>query len=468
MMQIIAVNTGTGTAGIDRIKYQAAKRAKGTGMSSFSEMLSSKMQGADAVYTDETIEKDPGYDDMEMCMEQALWLEAGEGTKGEGEGGGTGEARASAEPGMDEVEQEQPMVLPGVPILFFSQPQEVSRPPRAEAEPFDKRSGRIAGNITVLPTAIASEGAMDGAITTIKQENEIHGTASGGYKAGLGPGEETAGVQDSPVDMEQQGLSQTDNTNFMDMLNEMKHEEMKPNAGQPSDIADVQRSFGEKWPLGDNPVETLMSGEVKEHEKLPAAAGRDKGLSAIRSYQRDQDRWSASDQNILPLNSNLEPGDATAAVQGTESPERAEPAASVAEQIIDRISLSKREGRTELTVQLKPDSMGTVSVRLTSENGLTMAKIITDRPETKELIEGQLLALKQQLGDRGIDVKELDIVYAGAGFMKQQPDTGRDRGGREPALSHRFYSRQQKGVDEPAARIAPGELTIAGRINYLV
>lgn len=468
-MQIMAVPTGLSVADIDSTKYQGAKGVEGTESFSFSEMLFSEMQGAGTAYANETVGEAPGYDDIEICMGHALWLEVGEGTKGEDENDGIGEALAPAEPERDESEEEQPMVSQGVPILFFHQPQEVSQPPESWTESPDIRPGHNAGENAVLPTAIAIEGAMDGAVTVLKPENDIHGTASQGYRDSLGLDKETADVHESPGDMELYGLSETENTKFMELLKDMEPQETEPNARQPADFVEVGRSLGQKWPLTENPVETFMTGEMKNHEGLPAATRRDEGLPAIRGYQRDQERGRIADQTILPLNSSFRFDEVTATVQGGESPKRAEPVAtSVIEQIIDRVAFSKKEGRTELTVQLKPDSMGTVSVRLTSENGLTMAKIITDRPETKELLEGQLLALRQQLGDRGIDVKELDIVYAGTGFMQQHPDTGRERDGREPAIRHRFYNKQQRGTDEPPARIAPGEILVTGKINYLV
>jgi len=140
---------------------------------------------------------------------------------------------------------------------------------------------------------------------------------------------------------------------------------------------------------------------------------------------------------------------------------------SIMEQVVEKTTLLQKDGKTELTVQLKPDTLGTLSIRLTVEKGFTTVKIIADSLQTKELIQGQISSLKQQLGDQGIKVKEFEIVHEGGEFLHSHADSGGNPSNRGDQNFHFVYRQQHKATKIMELAANP-ELTHTGLINYLV
>jgi|GEM_PF-3460355 len=140
---------------------------------------------------------------------------------------------------------------------------------------------------------------------------------------------------------------------------------------------------------------------------------------------------------------------------------------SIIEQIVEKATLLREEDRMELTVQLKPDSLGKLSIKLTSENGVTTAQIIADHFETGELLQGQISILKQQLGEQGIHIHELNVTYGGGAFSgSQQRGEGGSANGRGSSF-HLSYN-QQKDFSEGNEPPGGSRIYHTGLINYLI
>jgi hypothetical protein len=143
---------------------------------------------------------------------------------------------------------------------------------------------------------------------------------------------------------------------------------------------------------------------------------------------------------------------------------------SVIDQIMDKLTLSEKNGRKELTVQLKPDTLGTVTIRLSEEKGFTAAKIITDALETREMINSQIPALKQQLEQQGISVREFDVVHDGSSFLQKQADSGGNPNSRNNA--HRNWNSSYRSIPdgnaEPDISMEMQRMLHKSRINYLI
>jgi flagellar hook-length control protein FliK len=143
---------------------------------------------------------------------------------------------------------------------------------------------------------------------------------------------------------------------------------------------------------------------------------------------------------------------------------------SIIEQMIDKLTLSDKDNKKELTVQLKPDTLGTVIIKLLEDKGITAARIITSNPEARDLINSQIPALKQQLADQGISFQDLDVVHDGSSFLQKQADSGSNPNHRSnpddtwlpTARTSRESSTEQGGSLELQRMLH------AGRINYFV
>lgn len=85
---------------------------------------------------------------------------------------------------------------------------------------------------------------------------------------------------------------------------------------------------------------------------------------------------------------------------------------SVIEQIIDKAKLIIKDNRSEMKINLKPEILGQLSLKVAVEKGIVTAKAIVENYEVKQLIESNLTQLKDNLEEQGITVQKFD-VYVG-------------------------------------------------------
>jgi flagellar hook-length control protein FliK len=68
-----------------------------------------------------------------------------------------------------------------------------------------------------------------------------------------------------------------------------------------------------------------------------------------------------------------------------------------------------RDGETKMTVTLQPRDLGKVIVELVREEQSLSAALRVDTPETKELLESSIAALRSTLDGQGIKVEEFTV-----------------------------------------------------------
>jgi flagellar hook-length control protein FliK len=79
--------------------------------------------------------------------------------------------------------------------------------------------------------------------------------------------------------------------------------------------------------------------------------------------------------------------------------------------IVDKASASAQEGRYEFDVDLKPDFLGKVSIRLTMQDGEVRMHVRTDDPAVKGMFSDQSNALTSALKEKGIALSSVDVSY---------------------------------------------------------
>ena len=89
--------------------------------------------------------------------------------------------------------------------------------------------------------------------------------------------------------------------------------------------------------------------------------------------------------------------------------------------IIEGMRLVQRESRTEMSIQLQPESLGKLNLKVSVENGLVTAKLVAESQSVGRLIESSLGQLKQSLHDQGI---RFDRIEVSVGDSSAQPDMG--------------------------------------------
>ena len=129
-------------------------------------------------------------------------------------------------------------------------------------------------------------------------------------------------------------------------------------------------------------------------EKSPAAAG-------LRDDTGNQ------------LATNMQTGGATS-VAGNAAADAAEGSRYTKEnvlRIVDRVSTQAKDGRYDFDVELKPDFLGKVSIKLTMEDGNIRMQIRTDDASVRGMLSDQTSSLQSALREKGITLASVDVTY---------------------------------------------------------
>ncbi len=88
----------------------------------------------------------------------------------------------------------------------------------------------------------------------------------------------------------------------------------------------------------------------------------------------------------------------------------------VTSQVIQEATLAVKNGQKEMTLQLTPDDLGTVRIKLNSgADQIVSARLIASTPEAHDILTRQSEALQKALEIQGVRVREIQVVLAGEG-----------------------------------------------------
>jgi len=93
-------------------------------------------------------------------------------------------------------------------------------------------------------------------------------------------------------------------------------------------------------------------------------------------------------------------------------------------QIVEKAALNLINGKSQIRIELKPEFLGSVRMKIITENHLVTVRILTELPVVKEMIENNIGQLKTDLQNQGLEINKLDVSVAndsqqhGKGFEK--------------------------------------------------
>ena len=85
-------------------------------------------------------------------------------------------------------------------------------------------------------------------------------------------------------------------------------------------------------------------------------------------------------------------------------------------QILDYMKIQLKPGMDQLTMQLHPESLGTLHVQITSKGGEVTAQFQVQNEAVKAAIESQLVELKDSLKEQGIKVEAVEVTVESHAF----------------------------------------------------
>jgi hypothetical protein len=189
------------------------------------------------------------------------------------------------------------------------------------------------------------------------------------------------------------------------------------------DEIDTQYIDDEEYEFPDeslvNVVESAPSEQSTEVFEIPVEAGE--GLVP----QDDEQILS----RINPQNGLI--GQTTSGSAATVRHEPITPA-RVIEQIVERFEIDPAPRVSEIKITLKPESLGDVTLRVQSENGLISAQFLAENQRVKEIMESSMNSLRDALSQQGVNVSQLSVSVGqdesnGAQNQSRRGDYGQAR-----------------------------------------
>ena len=82
---------------------------------------------------------------------------------------------------------------------------------------------------------------------------------------------------------------------------------------------------------------------------------------------------------------------------------------NVMEQIVSHMRFEVRGDMAEIRIQLRPEHLGEVSLRVAMQNGIVVAQFVAESQRVKEIIESNFNQLRDALEQQGINVAEIEV-----------------------------------------------------------
>ena len=97
---------------------------------------------------------------------------------------------------------------------------------------------------------------------------------------------------------------------------------------------------------------------------------------------------------------------------------------NVLDQVVKKVEIDLKSGQTEMRMQLKPENLGEVQMKVVVEDGKLNAHFLTSTTTAKEALEANVQQLKQSLQEQGVRVEKIAVLLSSGDlqFNQKQQD----------------------------------------------
>ena len=129
-------------------------------------------------------------------------------------------------------------------------------------------------------------------------------------------------------------------------------------------------------------------------------------------------------------------------------------AEDVISQLSEKIKVDVRGNLTEMRINLKPEHLGDISLKVMTQNGIVSAQLIAENEQVRAIIETNLNELRDMLSGQGLNISQLTVSvndgnsgFERADYRYQQQRQGR-RIGRVSSIAEELPEIPQSGTNE--------------------
>ena len=84
-------------------------------------------------------------------------------------------------------------------------------------------------------------------------------------------------------------------------------------------------------------------------------------------------------------------------------------ARQIISQVAEKASVILAHDKSEMVIELKPESLGRLSLKVVTENGIVMARFVAENSQVQRLLESNMQMLRESLERQGIVVQDLSV-----------------------------------------------------------
>lgn len=114
-------------------------------------------------------------------------------------------------------------------------------------------------------------------------------------------------------------------------------------------------------------------------------------------------------ESVLIRNSDISPRSGNG-ITGFESAKPLE--SGILDQMVNNAVLSLKRDQPEIVIQLKPEALGKMKMRVSSDDHHVSIRIVTETAAARDLIDNSCNQLKSALHDQGLDIEEFQVWMA--------------------------------------------------------
>ncbi|MCG8402500.1 MAG: flagellar hook-length control protein FliK, partial [Firmicutes bacterium] len=93
----------------------------------------------------------------------------------------------------------------------------------------------------------------------------------------------------------------------------------------------------------------------------------------------------------------------------TQNREAHVPKQEIINQVIDRAKVVLNGEKSEMVIDLKPDHLGRLSLKVVTEHGMVAAKIVAENQQVKQVLESNMQLLKDSLEKQGMVIQGFSV-----------------------------------------------------------
>lgn len=177
----------------------------------------------------------------------------------------------------------------------------------------------------------------------------------------------------------------------------------------------------EKDNFSDNTIDVKadLTSEIESNVKLAEGKNDSKEFK-----ENDEPNQNLSGNNVT-ASTNFEMNRTTGIEQEpilTNTPEAQE----IYNQIGEFVRSISEEELKEVTLQLQPETLGTIQVRVSQREGVLTAEMLTQNDSVKAALEGQLIELQKDFEKSGIKVESIEVKVSTQSFDEQSQEDARN------------------------------------------